>query len=795
METYEKLGAFYLGREWDPESEESRPGWLLYDSRDLTTHAAIIGMTGSGKTGLGVGLMEEAALDGIPVIAVDPKGDLGNLLLTFPELLPEDFLPWVTEEEAARNGTDRQGLAAKKAELWRTGLEKWDQSPERIRRLRESAEFAIYTPGSEAGIPLSILGSLSAPPAEVRQDGDLYRSRISTTAGSLLQLVGIDADPVTSREHILLSTILEGSWDDGVDLDLADLIRQIQEPSFSRVGVMELEGFFPGKDRFQLAMAMNNLAASPSFAAWRSGEPLSADRLLFTDTGKPRVSVISIAHLSERERQFFVSLLLSELLTWMRSRPGTSGLRALFYMDEVFGYLPPVKEPPTKKLLLTLLKQARAYGLGLVLSTQNPVDLDYKALSNCGTWFLGRLQTEGDRDRVLDGLVTASGGDRQKLARLLSGLDKRVFLLHSVHDDEPVLFRTRWVLSYLKGPMTRPEISRLMDDVGREASAQAAKPAVPPQSPPSTPPRERRMSVAEPPLLPPGIEVIYLPRESGVREPLSYAPSLLGSATVRFVDRKGRFDHSREVVLAGDFPRSVGGGAWDEAEPLDLTLDDLLRDPEPAQAFEELPKAAGEARSYAGWKKSLSDTLYRTQRLPLLESPRFGLLASPEESEREFRIRLREKARELRDEVGDQLKEKFGKKRKSLETKIHRAQQKVERESEQYEEKKRDSFLHLGASVLSAVLGGSRRLGSSRTATSISRMGRLSGEKADVRRAREDLERLAEEMRELDLAFEDELAEVRDSFDPELEELRVLEVAPRRTDIRVDLVALAWRPH
>ncbi|MCG8455740.1 MAG: hypothetical protein MI919_05620, partial [Holophagales bacterium] len=421
-----------------------------------------LGMTGSGKTGLGITLLEEAAIDGIPSIVIDPKGDMANLLLTFPGLDGADFRPWIDPGRAARAGQDADTYAAAQASLWKNGLAKWDQSGERIARLRQAADFQVLTPGSETGRPVSILGSFRAPGPELLEDPDLFQERIATTSSSLLALLGIDADPIRSREAILLSNLLAQAWREGNDLDLPSLILGIQDPPFEKVGILPLESFYPAKERFELALALNNLLASPSFQGWMAGEPLEVDRLLHTPEGKPRVSILSIAHLSDAERMFFVSLLLGQVLGWMRTRPGTSALRAVLYMDEIFGYLPPTANPPSKKPLLTLLKQARAFGLGLVLATQNPVDLDYKALSNIGTWLVGRLQTERDQARLMDGLLSAGAGlERSRLESLIAGLDKRVFLLHNVHEDAPVLFRVRWAMSYLRGPLTRQEIKRL----------------------------------------------------------------------------------------------------------------------------------------------------------------------------------------------------------------------------------------------------------------------------------------------------------------------------------------------
>jgi hypothetical protein len=465
---FEKLGAFYLGRPYDPAKKAAQPGLILYDSKDLVTHAVCVGMTGSGKTGLAIALLEEAALDGVPAIVIDPKGDLTNLMLTFPDLRPQDFRPWINEDDARAKSLSPDEYAAQQAKLWRDGLASWGEDGERIRRLKDAADFAIYTPGSNAGIPISIVASFAAPAPSVREDSELLRDRVTTTASSLLGLLGIAADPLQSREHILLANLFTTAWSSGQGLDLNALIEQIQKPPMARVGALDLESFYPAKERAQLAVKMNNLLASPGFNAWLDGVPLDIGQLLRSESGKPRVAIVSIAHLSEAERMFFVSLLLNRVLDWVRAQSGTTSLRAILYMDEIFGYFPPVAEPPSKRPLLTLLKQARAFGLGIMLTTQNPVDLDYKGLANTGTWFLGRLQTERDKARVLDGLEGASAAahaefDKHKIDTLLSGLTQRVFLMNNVHEDAPVVFESRWAMSYLRGPLTRDQIKKLMD--------------------------------------------------------------------------------------------------------------------------------------------------------------------------------------------------------------------------------------------------------------------------------------------------------------------------------------------
>src|SRR4026209_2083044 len=475
---FEKLGVFYLGRPYDPQGKKAADGLLPYDSKDLVTPAVWVGMAGSGKTGLCLALIEEAAIDGIPAILIDPKGARASLQLPFPALWPEDFRAWINEDDARRKNVSPDDYAGQQAEAWQKGLASWGEDGPRIQRLRDAADFAIYTPGSNAGIPLSILRSFAAPPEAIRDDAELLRERIGTPATSLLGLLGIDADPIKSREHILISTILDTAWKQGQALDLAAMIQQIQTPPVKRVGVLDLEAFFPSKDRFALAMSLNNLLAAPGFEAWMEGEALEVDHLLHPATGKPRIATVSIAHLTDAERMFFVSLLLNQVVGWMRTQSGTTSLRAHLYMDEIFGYFPPVANPPSKTPLLTLLKQARAFGVGVVLATQNPVDLDYKGLANTGTWLIGRLQTERDKARVLDGLESAAGAgsqgfDRAALERILSGLSARVFLMNNVHSDQTVGFETRWAMSYLRGPLTRTQIKTLMDPLKTQTESAA----------------------------------------------------------------------------------------------------------------------------------------------------------------------------------------------------------------------------------------------------------------------------------------------------------------------------------
>jgi len=787
---YEKLGAFYLGRPYDLTSGESGEGALLYDSKDLTTHAVCVGMTGSGKTGLCVGLLEEAAIDGIPAIVIDPKGDLGNLLLTFPSLEPGDFEPWINADDARKKGVTPEEFAAQQAALWKNGLASWNQDGERIQRLRDAAEFAIYTPGSSAGISVSILDTFAAPPPAVRDDSELFGDRISTTVTSLLGFIGIKGDAIQSREHILLATILDHEWRAGRDLDLPGLIQALQSPPVSKVGVIDLDAFYPAKDRFELAMSINNLLAAPGFSAWLEGVPLDIQKLLYTPEGKPRIAVFSISHLDDSERMFFVSLLLNQVLGWTRSQPGTTSLRALLYMDEIFGYMPPVAEPPSKKPLLTMLKQARAHGVGVVLATQNPVDLDYKGLSNTGTWFIGRLQTERDKARVLDGLEGAAAGagrfDRGEMEETLAGLGKRKFLLNNVHEDGPVVFETRWVMSYLRGPMTRDQIRLAMADRRPATPAGVPRAAEPTASPTVS------HKASSQPVLPPEIEQFYLPARSiPVGAAIEYVPQVLCSGGVHFVDRKHDIDEAETVTVLVPLSGGAIPADWDRVEDCAAELDRLEARPAPEASFVDLPPAASQSKSYTKWKKDFDDYLYRNRKLELFESEAFDEVSQPGETEGDFRVRLQQLTREKRDEAIEKLRDKYEVRATRLEERVRKAEQKREKEAQQAKQVKLDTALRIGSTILGAFLGKSTRSSSGTAMRSVTRSWRDS---QDVDRAEEDIEKLQNELAALNAEAESDIRELQEKLDPMNQQLEKTEVRPRRTDVEVRIVGLAWVP-
>jgi len=802
---FEKLGALYLGGELDAASGERR-GMLLLDARDLTTHGVIIGMTGSGKTGLGVGLIEEAAIDRIPVIAIDPKGDLGNLLLTFPDLAPADFRPWINEDVARQRGVDPETYAAQQAETWRKGLAGWGQDGERIRRLREHADFAVYTPGSSAGIPVSVLRSFDAPPQALIDDADAFRERVQSAVTGLLGLLGIDADPVRSREHILLSSILDDAWRGGRSLDLGGLIQAIQQPPFTRLGVMELESVYPAKERFGLAMQLNALLASPGFQAWMEGEPLDVASLLYTPAGKPRVSIFSIAHLGEAERMFFVTMLLSAVLAWTRSQPGTTTLRALLYMDEVFGFFPPTANPPSKQPMLTLLKQARAYGLGVVLSTQNPVDLDYKGLGNTGTWFIGRLQTDRDKARVLDALDGAMAGSnpipRAELDRMISGLGQRTFLMHSVHRGAPTLFGTRWAMSYLAGPMTLAQIRSLKRlDAGVAATASgtlppsglAAAPSAPVGAPIAPVAAASGPRPAARPLLPPDVRQFFVPPTARA-EQVTYRPALLAAAEARYALARLGVDEGRALQVLVPLDDGPIPFSPDRAEAVDLPIEFLEAEPLPAATFAPLPAEAAQARSYASWSRELVRWIQATQPLVVHESKALKLASHPGESERDFRIRLAERAREARDAQADRVRQRFEARFRSLEERLRRAEQAAVRRAAQSQQAVLNTGVAVLGGLLGAMMGGSARGQLGRASTAARGAGRVAQSRQEAALAGETVEAVRAQIADLERELQSELRGLDGAAIAEAP-LEATAIRPNLNAISLRLVALAWLPY
>lgn len=791
---FEGLGTFYLGRVVDAATGQDTAELVTYDSRDLTTHAVCVGMTGSGKTGLCLALLEEAALDGVPALVIDPKGDLANLLLAFPELQPRDFEPWVDPGAAARKNQSVSAYAEATAETWRKGLADWQQDGERIRRFRDAAKIALYTPGSHAGRPLALLSSFAPPDATTLQDSGLLKERIGATVSGLLRLVDIDADPLKSREHILLANILEQAWRQGTALDLAGLIAQIQKPPFERLGVFDLETFYPAKDRLELAMAINGLLAAPGFDAWLDGEPVDVQRLLHSESGEPRIAIVSIAHLNDAERMFAVTSLLNEVVAWMRKQGGTSSLRALVYMDEIFGYMPPSAMPPSKLPLLTLMKQARAFGLGVVLATQNPVDLDYKALSNAGTWFVGRLQTERDQARVIEGLLSASSGglDRAALERLMTQLGKRVFLVRNVHEDAPFLMRTRWTMSYLRGPMTLDEIRKLSgseSSASREVRTAASTAAAPFAQPPS--PATTQAAAPEKPMIPPDVAQQYV-MGSGRK----YVPYFLGTVRAHFIDGSKAIDTwLTRTFLA---PMSDDGSApdWEAAQSADSVKDRLSGTAAPGVGYADVPAALLRAKNYESWSKQLADHAYRSMTCDIISSATLKLSSTPGETESAFRTRIAQRLREKRDAEVDKLRAKYATRTTSLSEQIRRAQERVEHEQSQLSQQKMQTAISVGSALLGALLG--RKVASAanigRAGTAARSAGRISRESEEVERANQGVEALQERLTQLQADLDADVARLHAELDPAAVPIETISIRPRKSGVTTTGVTLLWMP-
>jgi hypothetical protein len=786
MQAYEKLGMFYLGKRFDLERGGRTPDLVLYDSRDLLTHAMCVGMTGSGKTGLGITIIEEAAIDGVPVLAIDPKGDLANLLLTFPDLSTSDFLPWIDPADAAAHNTTVEARAQAEAERWKAGLAEWDEQPDRIARLRAAADVRVYTPGSRSATPLALLSSLRSPGAGDDEDA---AAQIGSTAAALLALAGIDDDGEHGRNQALLGAILGTAPEQGADL--AWLVQQIQRPSFDRIGVLDLETFYPAKQRQELALRFNSLLASPGFGVWLEGDPIDPAHLLFTPEGKPRVAIVSIAHLDDRQRMLVVSMLLNAVLDWTRRQSGTSSLRALVYMDEVFGYLPPVANPPSKLPLLTLLKQARAFGVGVMLATQNPVDLDYKALSNIGTWFLGKLQTERDKARVLDGLEGVAGGmDRSAIDRTLSALRGRVFLMHDVHEPAPVIFESRWTLSYLRGPLGREELKRLRQAASPMPAQSAGAASQVPPSDAGRGPRGAAAAVPSRPVVPSGVREVFLRGDGSA--PAHYEPRLYATARVHYVDSKRSIDMTSDVIATVQFDDGPVTVNWDDAAGSDESPDALATEPAGAAEYGHPPAEALDPKRYPQWSRDFSQWVVRARPLQLFSVAALKLTSTPGEDERAFRIRVQQRQRESRDASVDKLRAGYAPKVARLTEKVRQAQDAVGREQQQAQQQTLQTAVSVGATILGAFMG--------RHAVSMSSLGRATTaargvsrsmkESGDVARAQERLQEAQQQLQDLQNEMEQEIA----ALGATEASIETTQVAAKKTNVEVRLVALAWSP-
>jgi hypothetical protein len=814
---------FNLGKLLDPKTHELTAARLEYDPGDLTTHAVCVGMTGSGKTGLCIDLLEEAALTGIPAILIDPKGDIANLLLQFPELRPEDFQPWVNVDDARRAKLTVEQFAAQKAEEWKAGLAHWGLGPEHLRRLKEAVDWAVYTPGSDAGRPVSILRSLEAPDLPWDENQEILRERIAGICAALLGLVGIEADPVKSREHILLANIFENAWKSGQPLDMAALITQVQTPPFPRLGVFEVDRFFPEKDRLDLALALNAIMAAPSFQSWISGAPLDIPSLLRTSEGKPRCSVFYVAHLTEAERMFFITLLLEQVGAWLRGQSGTTSLRGLLYFDEVYGYFPPHPyNPPSKVPLLRLLKQARAFGLGVMLVTQNPGDLDYKGLTNAGTWFIGKLQTERDKARLLEGLETISAQSRttlniSSLDSLISSLAPRTFLLHNVHAPAPVVFHTRWAMSYLAGPLTREQI-RVLSPRPPEADTQplamgsgdqaVVRPSSPTAQPALAPSRPH-----SPTPIPSAVPQYFLPasrsledsvaawREAtgnkraqfGQNVELIYRPALLAQAVVRYVSTRAGVNADRRFAFLVDDPQPDVAPHWGERLALGHDPASLARTPPPAgKQSPDLPPGLADPKKLAAWQKDLISYLYRTADFTLHQNQTLKLFSKPGQSYEEFRAQCQRAAHLKRDQELEKIRARYDKKIDALEAKLAVEARELNQNEQELQARESESRWTGIENLLGVAIGRSpyRMFSTSEQKKRLAQKARH-----DVSESKEIIAALEAQIAALKAEAQPLFQAVAEKWSATAQDIHELRLTPRRSDILVELFGVGWRPH
>lgn len=808
MKIIERLGEFYLGQQVNPETGEKEDIPFLYASSDLTTHAMLVGMTGSGKTGLGIDLLEEAIVDGLPAIVIDPKGDMANLLLAFPSLSGKKLLPWITPQAAEQAGMSAEAYAEEEAKRWQEGRTAAGMDTARVALLSQ-ADITVYTPGSRTGEPLSVMDVAQMPPEAILAEEESFNAYVSSTVAGLLALVDVDADPLTSKAHLLLSTLLSTRWKAGEAMDLPSLISAIQQPGIDKLGVMPLEAFYPEKERLALAMRFNQLFASPQFATWREGVAPDPQRLLYTPEGKPRVAILSLAHLNDRERMFVVTLLLNQVVGWMRRQSGQSALRALLYMDEVQGYFPPVANPASKAPMMTLLKQARAFGLGIVLATQNPADLDYKGLSNIGTWFIGHLQTQQDRDRLLDGM-DADGTlaqNRSELNALLSRLPKRTFYVHNIHARADALFSTRWTMSYLAGPLTGMQLKALTkgadeSDTATEsvdmpgatvdsqapavygATANLQDSAIPEETVPS-------QASAVPPLLPKGIVAYYHP----VAGAASYTAYLCGSAKIFYEDEKAGIASEKACFYLTALPEPPLGADWQNAQREDPASFTLQADVPQGAAFQPFAFEALAGDVMKNAKTSLKNFVYANERLRVPFQRTTGIYGRPGEEEA-FTIRVDAALREARDREMQKIKETYQKKLNTMQERIRKAELAVKREETQAEAAKQSTMVSVGSALLGGLFG-SKKISSSmvtRMGSSARSLSRQRAQEDDIRRAEANVEAYQQEFQRLEEALAAELEQVSERFSTERDTVEEVDIKPKKTNIQVQDLFLVWMP-
>ena len=777
---YEKLKLFYIGKEKINDSYTP----LVYKNKDLLTHAAIIGMTGSGKTGLGISLLEEAAIDNIPSIIIDPKGDMTNLLLTFPNLNGSDFEPWIEEQDAINNGTTVKEFAQNTANLWKTGIEKDFQNQSRIEKLKNSADFTIYTPGSNAGVQVSIISSFKAPSKELLEDNDLLVSLVNSTVSSILSLID-EKNEASSKESILISSIFMNYFTLGKDLTLEELITLIVTPPFAKIGIFDLETFFAQEDRLKLALKLNSIIANPAFKSWIEGVTLDISNLLYDDEGKAKVSIFSIAHLNDSQRMFFVSLLLNQMVSWMRRQEGTTSLKALLYMDEIFGYFPPNSNPPSKQPMLTLLKQARSFGVGIILSTQNPVDIDYKGLANIGTWFIGRLQTKQDKEKVIDGLSSANEGNLNKdeIMELLSNLEKRNFILKNINEDGIKIFETRWALSYLKGPIPKDGIKKLMADklalmqLKQELKKENTKSHI-----------EVTKGVSKP-IITTNLEEKY--KYTSQNNSYYMQPYLGFSCNIHFVNATKGIDLETSETFKIYLDENMKEINFEEKEEFDSNGFETTE--RPHSSYYEVPTFIQSEKELKTIEKEFIDFVYRNTKLTLYKNDALKISSKQNESLSDFKIRLQDRLNEKIDLEVEKLQAKFQKENDSIENNLSKLYEKLQREQEQASSTTTDTLISIGTSLLGAFFGKSSTASTiGKVASSAKSAGKILKEKNDVKYVENEINQLQKQRENLKNTLMEEIEKINTSNQSLNYQIEEIFIKPKRSDIYNIKLELLW---
>ena len=728
----------------------------------LTTHGVVVGMTGSGKTGLCIDLLEEVALSGVPVLAIDPKGDLANL-----------GRPWPAGE----------------ADRWAEGLAASGVSQERIDALRDQVEVVVHTPGSTASRPLDVLGTLTPPPGA---SPEALAEAAESAATALLALAGVEGDPLRDPAPVVTAAIVRAAWEGGETLDAEQVVLRLVDPPFAKVGVFPVDTFWPRDARMKVAMALNAVLASATFAPWRQGEALDIDALLAPIEGKTPVRVLYLAHLDDAQRQFVVGLVLSRLVAWMRRQEGTSDLRALLFFDEVMGYLPPhPARPASKPPLLTLLKQARAIGLGVVLCTQNPVDLDYKALANAGWWAVGRLDTAQDRERVLDGMVGADG-TRSEVASAMQGLPPWTFLVRDVREQGLKRVKSRWAISWLGGPRTLEELRAEASAAPHESVAPPVAASAPPQVPDDD-------TVPEPPPVPKGLEVRWLRPDHRFRPPLSevlgsgdhgrsdgavvYRAALLATADMLF-DERGGFRHQRRAQRVF-FP-------WaDDAEAVDVELDggELSSSAAPSARYHLLDGSVDERTEVQRFQKAVRTDLLAGETTQLFKHRPTKLASRGGESRESFEGRVAAAVQEAVDADVAKLRGKVEKQVDRLEAKRADVERSIARYRDEAQAKLASEVVNAGETLFGMLFGGRRRS----LTSAVSRRGTTSRAQARVSDAEEKLRQLDRDLYDAEVELQDDIAAIEREHEATRDNIEVVEVGLEASDLDIRFT-LVWVP-